>query len=82
VDELHERGISEAYLYGADAADQPGTDGLNAFFLLVDEPQVYNLPPEPVTPTKHVGQSWKALGKALAGLVVVAAGAAMSGRRP
>jgi formate dehydrogenase iron-sulfur subunit len=81
VDELHARGISDAYLYGADAAEQPGTDGLNAFFLLVDEPQVYNLPPEPVTPTKHIGESWRALGKALAGLVLLAAGAALSGRR-
>ncbi len=32
--------------------DQPGTEGLNAFFLLVDKPEVYNLPPDPVVPTK------------------------------
>src|SRR5438034_2632513 len=32
VDELHQRGITDAYLYGADAASQPGTEGLNAFF--------------------------------------------------
>ena len=62
-------------------ADQPGTDGLNAFFLLVDEPEVYNLPPEPVTPTKHIGESWRALGKALVGLTALAVAAAVGGRR-
>ena len=39
--------LKEAYLYGADAESQPGTGGLNAFFLLVDKPEVYNLPPGP-----------------------------------
>lgn len=81
VAELHEAGVGEAYLYGADGSDQPGTDGLNAFFLLVDEPEVYNLPPAPTTPTKKIGESWGALGKALAGLVVLAVGAAVGGRR-
>jgi formate dehydrogenase iron-sulfur subunit len=81
VETLHASGIGEAYLYGVDGADQPGTDGLNAFFLLVDEPEVYNLPPDPVSPTKLVGESWRALGKALVGLVVLAAGAALGGRR-
>src|SRR5947209_14119605 len=51
VDELHARGMQEAYLYGV---DQPGTEGLNAFFLLVDKPEAYNLPPDPVVPTKKV----------------------------
>ena len=32
VAQLHERGVKEAYLYGADEASQPGTEGLNAFF--------------------------------------------------
>ncbi|MGH2807634.1 MAG: 4Fe-4S dicluster domain-containing protein [Actinomycetota bacterium] len=81
VDELHERGVTEAYLYGATAEEQPGTDGLNAFFLLVDEPEVYNLPPDPVTPTKRVGEAWAALGKAMVGLAAVALGAAIAGRR-
>ena len=53
VDRLHENGMEEAYLYGADAAGQPGTEGLNAFFLLVDKPEAYNLPPDPVVPTKN-----------------------------
>ena len=53
--------MKEAYLYGADAANQPGTEGLNAFFLLVDKPEVYNLPPSPVVPTKKVKEAWTSL---------------------
>src|SRR5262249_33774351 len=69
--DLHTAGIKEAYLYGADSGDQPGTEGLNAFFLLVDKPETYNLPPDPVVPTKRVAQSWRAL--ALASLAMCAA---------
>jgi formate dehydrogenase iron-sulfur subunit len=39
--QLHEQGIKEANLYGADD-DVYG--GLNAFFLLMDRPEAYNLP--------------------------------------
>jgi formate dehydrogenase iron-sulfur subunit len=38
---LHEQGIPQARLYGADEAVY---GGLNAFFLLMDEPEKYNLP--------------------------------------
>jgi formate dehydrogenase iron-sulfur subunit len=82
VDELHGRGVEEAYLYGADAADQPGTDGLNAFFLLVDKPEVYNLPPDPVAPRKSAAAAWSSVAAAgiALGLAAVAA-VAGSGRR-
>jgi formate dehydrogenase iron-sulfur subunit len=75
VEQLHGRGVTEAYLYGADQADQPGTEGLNAFFLLVDRPEVYNLPPEPVVPTKRAGAAWLSVaGASVAmGLAAVAA---------
>ena len=67
VAELQSRGLSEAYLYGADAESQPGTGGLNAFFLLVDKPEKYNLPPDPVVPTKKMKRSWLTMaGAALA----------------
>jgi len=69
---VHERGQEGAYLYGADAASQPGTDGLHAFFLLVDRPEVYNLPPDPVAPVKTVGRSWAAAGIAAIGLAAAA----------
>ena len=78
VEQLHERGVEAAYLYGA---DQPGTEGLNAFFLLVDKPEVYNLPPDPVAPAKRAGQSWGSLAVASLGMLGVAAGAVLSTRR-
>ncbi|MFG1919797.1 4Fe-4S dicluster domain-containing protein, partial [Micromonospora sp. NPDC048898] len=40
---LHGRGVPEARLYGHDENDGVGGDG--AFFLLLDEPEVYGLPP-------------------------------------
>jgi formate dehydrogenase iron-sulfur subunit len=79
VDELHERGLHEAYLYGAEATGQPGTEGLNAFFLLVDEPEVYNLPPDPTTPTKKLGEGWRSLAAAGAAMVALTVGAVLSG---
>jgi formate dehydrogenase iron-sulfur subunit len=73
VDRLHAQGMSEAYLYGASAESQPGTGGLNAFFLLVDKPEVYNLPRDPVAPAKKVRESWTSLAIACAGLAAAAA---------
>ena len=81
VGSLHEAGVTEAYLYGADAEGQPGTDGLNAFFLLVDEPEVYNLPPEPVSPLKRSGRSWASLAAGAMMMAVAAAAAVMAERR-
>ena len=77
--QLHERGLTEAYLYGADAASQPGTEGLNAFFLLVDKPEVYNLPPNPVVPTKKGKDAWFSMAAAAAGMALVALGSAFLG---
>jgi formate dehydrogenase iron-sulfur subunit len=80
VAELHAKGMPEAYLYGARAEDQPGTEGLNAFFLLVDEPEVYNLPPAPEVPTKRAPASWRSMISAGIGLAALAVGAAVAGR--
>jgi formate dehydrogenase iron-sulfur subunit len=41
VDALHSAGVSQARLYGA---DESVYGGLNAFFLLMDEPEKYRLP--------------------------------------
>ena len=49
---LHARGITDAYLYGVDERSSVGP--LNAFFLLVDKPQVYNLPENPHVPQAQV----------------------------
>ncbi|MBV9083427.1 MAG: 4Fe-4S dicluster domain-containing protein [Acidobacteriaceae bacterium] len=80
VDDLHQQGITDAYLYGASKQDQPGTEGLNAFFLLVDKPEIYNLPPDPVVPTKKAKAAWLSMAASVAGMALVAAGSVLFGR--
>jgi formate dehydrogenase iron-sulfur subunit len=72
VQELQDAGLDDAYLYGIDEREQPGTEGLNAFFLLVDRPEVYNLPPEPVVPTKKLKQAWMSMAGAALGIAAAA----------
>ncbi|MEU8408529.1 4Fe-4S dicluster domain-containing protein [Micromonospora sp. NPDC048842] len=66
---LHDRGVPEARLYGHDPNDGVGGDG--AFFLLLDEPEVYGLPPDPVVTTRDLPKMWKRAG--LAALAMAAA---------
>jgi formate dehydrogenase iron-sulfur subunit len=73
--------MQEAYLYGDDPNRQPGTEGLNAFFLLVEKPEAYNLPPDPIAPAKHAGESWKSLAFGAAGLIALAIGSAFASTR-
>jgi formate dehydrogenase iron-sulfur subunit len=49
--------------------------------LQVDRPEVYNLPPDPVAPSRRAAASWRAAGLAAAGLAAAALGAALGGRR-
>ncbi|MDX3187199.1 4Fe-4S dicluster domain-containing protein [Streptomyces sp. MN03-5084-2B] len=77
VEDLHERGVPEARLYGHDPAD--GVGGTGAFFLLLDEPEVYGLPPDPVVPTRELPAMWKYAGMAASALL--AAAVASFGRR-
>ena len=44
--------MSEARLYGVD--DNILDGGLNSFFLLLDEPGIYNLPENPPRPSNNV----------------------------
>ncbi len=74
VEQLHEKGVEQAYLYGANSEDQPGTEGLNAFFLLMDKPEVYNLPPDPVVPTKKVKDAWLSMAVGAAAMATLAIG--------
>jgi formate dehydrogenase iron-sulfur subunit len=76
--DLVEAGISEARLYLADEND--GIGGAGAFFLLLDEPEVYGLPPQPVVPTKNLGTIWGAAAAA-AGALAVGVAAAFAGSR-
>jgi formate dehydrogenase iron-sulfur subunit len=75
---LHGAGVSDARLYGRDPEDGVGGDG--AFFLLLDEPEVYGLPPDPVVATRDLPELWARVGLAA---ISLAAGVAASfvGRR-
>jgi formate dehydrogenase iron-sulfur subunit len=79
VQELHERGVDVARLYGQDPEDGVGGDG--AFFLLLDEPEVYGLPPDPVVTTRDIVSMWRHAGAAATALVAVGIAAFVGGRR-
>jgi formate dehydrogenase iron-sulfur subunit len=81
VEALQERGVREAHLYGASAESQPGTEGLHAFFLLADRPEVYNLPPDPYVPTKRVGTAWRAMAAAGGMMALAALASVLTGGR-
>jgi formate dehydrogenase iron-sulfur subunit len=77
VDQLHEAGEPAARLYGADPGDGVGGDG--AFFLLLDEPEVYGLPPDPVVTTRDLPSMWRHAGAAAAALAALAAASFAAG---
>ena len=58
--------MSDARLYGHDPDD--GTGGAGAFFLLLDEPEVYGLPKDPKLPSRNLKSS---------GTIAAASGAVM-----
>jgi formate dehydrogenase iron-sulfur subunit len=66
VEALHAAGVPDARLYGHDPTDGVGGDG--AFFLLLDEPEVYGLPPDPVVTTRDLPRMWRQAAIAAAGL--------------
>jgi formate dehydrogenase iron-sulfur subunit len=76
---LHDRGVP-ARLYGESPEAQPGTRGLHAFFLLTDEPEVYNLPPAPEVPTIGAGRSWLSAAAGALGLIALSAAALLMER--
>jgi formate dehydrogenase iron-sulfur subunit len=71
VDQLQKQGERRAYLYGADPDGALG--GLNAFFLLVDRPEVYGLPSNPQLPSRNLMPSslWTTFGAVLVSLLGV-----------
>jgi formate dehydrogenase iron-sulfur subunit len=71
--QLHAAGIADAQLYGRDPDDGVGGDG--AFFLLLDEPEVYGLPPDPVVTTRDLPAMWRHAGAAAVALVAGVAAA-------
>ena len=84
VETLHGHGRADAYLYGV--PDSPGATGdlghLNAFFLLTDRPETYNLPAAPTRASNRVAPAFAAGLSTMAGLAIAAIGLmAFGGRR-
>jgi formate dehydrogenase iron-sulfur subunit len=77
--QLHEAGVTEARLYGRDPGD--GVGGAGAFFLLLDEPEVYGLPPDPVVTTRDLPSMWRLAGLAACSLAAGVAAAFAGGWR-
>jgi formate dehydrogenase iron-sulfur subunit len=79
VEELQGRGEERAQLYLEGPDD--GIGGAGAFFLLLDDPEVYGLPPDPVDTTRDLGEAWRAAAGAAAAVAASVAGALLWGRR-
>ena len=79
VQDLHAAGQDQARLYLNDADD--GIGGGGAFFLLLDEPEVYGLPPDPVATTRDLPGMWRHVALAAAGLAATAVALALGRRR-
>jgi formate dehydrogenase iron-sulfur subunit len=77
VDQLRERGNSGARLYG----DEPGStySQLQSFYLLLDRPEVYGLPAQPVDPWIHMRGDYLRGALALAISLAVAVAAFLAG---
>ena len=68
LDKLQAEDWNGARLYGHDPGD--GVGGFGAFFLLLDEPEVYGLPPDPVVTTRDLPEMWKTAALAAGALVL------------
>ena len=77
VAELHDLGYPEARLYGVDEND--GVGGTGSTFLLLDEPEVYGLPPDPRVTTADLPDMFRKAG--YAGLLMLGLAAASFVRR-
>ncbi|MEE6169165.1 MULTISPECIES: 4Fe-4S dicluster domain-containing protein [unclassified Mycolicibacterium] len=78
VAQLHAQGMSEARLYGANELD--GVGGTGSVFLLLDEPEVYGLPPDPRVCTADLMTMYKRAGIAALGMVAAAAFSFLKGK--
>ncbi|MGI8590235.1 MAG: 4Fe-4S dicluster domain-containing protein [Nakamurella sp.] len=76
---LHADGVTEARLYGEDPDD--GVGGSGAFFLLLDEPEVYGFPPDPIVTTRDLPHMWRRAAVAAGAMLGAAALSFLGGRR-
>jgi len=79
LEKLQGAGWNGARLYGEDPGD--GVGGFGAFFLLLDEPEVYGLPPDPVVTTAHLPEMWKTAAVATGALVLGVVASFLGGPR-
>src|SRR5437660_11375084 len=79
LEKLSAEGWNGAQLYGRDPED--GVGGFGAFFLLLDDPEVYGLPPDPVVTTRDLPDIWKHTLLATAALGAGITAAFAGGRR-
>lgn len=68
LETLQSAGVADARLYGEDPGD--GVGGSGAFFLLLDDPETYGLPPDPVVTTRDLAAMWRRAALAGGALVV------------
>jgi formate dehydrogenase iron-sulfur subunit len=78
LEKVHADGWNGAQLYLRDPDD--GIGGAGAFFLLLDDPEVYGLPPDPQVTTRFLPQMYKNMAVAAAAVVVGVVGAFLGGR--
>jgi len=76
---MEDAGVAGAQLYGDDPDD--GVGGFGALFLLLDDPEVYGLPPDPVVTTSDLPGMWALAGLAAGALAAGIAGAFAGSRR-
>jgi formate dehydrogenase iron-sulfur subunit len=79
LEKLEAENWNGARLYGNDPDD--GVGGFGAFFLLLDEPEVYGLPPDPVVTTAHLPKMWKTAAVATGALVLGVVASFLGGPR-
>ena len=79
VTDLREAGVTGARLYGE--SPDNGVGGTGAFFLLLDEPEVYGLPPDPVVTTRDLPRMWRRAGVAALAMAAAAVAAFVGGAR-
>jgi formate dehydrogenase iron-sulfur subunit len=79
LEKLEAENWNGARLYGNDPDD--GVGGFGAFFLLLDEPEVYGLPPDPVVTTAHLPKMWKMAAVATGALVLGVVASFLGGPR-
>jgi formate dehydrogenase iron-sulfur subunit len=79
VASLAESGVPGAQLYGHEPGD--GVGGAGAFFLLLDAPEVYGLPPDPAVGTRDLPEMWRGAALAAVTMAVCALGAFVRARR-